>query len=54
MPGRLSLAFDPIARARELWRARWGDQASPDAMASATSVMRVQQLLLADFDARLS
>ncbi len=45
------LPFDPIARARELWVERWGEDASADAMATATSVMRVQQLLLARFDA---
>ena len=45
------LPFDPIARAEELWRARWGDDSGSVAMASATSIMRVQQLLLARFDA---
>ena len=45
------LPFDPIARAEELWRARWGDDSRSVAMASATSIMRVQQLLLARFDA---
>ena len=47
----MRLPFDPIARARELWEDRWGEGAASDAMASATSVMRVQQLLLARFDA---
>jgi DNA-binding MarR family transcriptional regulator len=46
-----SLPFDPIRRAFELWRERWGDTSEPVAMASATSIMRVQQLLLGDFDA---
>ena len=46
----MSLPFDPIRRAAELWRARWGARAQATAMASATSVMRVQQLLIADFD----
>ena len=41
------LPFDPIRRAAELWRARWGSNSQFLAMASATSVMRVQQLLLA-------
>ena len=47
----LQLRFDPIRRAAELWRRRWGPRSQPRAMASATSIMRVQQLLLADFDA---
>lgn len=47
----LRLRFDPIRRAAELWRRRWGARSQPQAMASATSIMRVQQLLLADFDA---
>jgi DNA-binding MarR family transcriptional regulator len=37
--------FDPIAEARRQWAARWPEQA--DHMAAVTSVMRVQQLLLA-------
>lgn len=45
------LPFDPIRRAAQLWRRRWGAGAQAEAMASATSIMRVQQLLLADFDA---
>lgn len=48
------LPFDPIARARELWRARWGADAPYDAMATATSIMRVQQRLLADLDAAVA
>ncbi len=47
---RPRLAFDPIRRAAELWRSRWGAHSEPLAMASATSIMRVQQLLLAEFD----
>jgi DNA-binding MarR family transcriptional regulator len=47
----VQLRFDPIRRAAELWRRRWGPRSQPRAMASATSIMRVQQLLLADFDA---
>jgi DNA-binding MarR family transcriptional regulator len=43
----LELAFDPIERAASIWRDRFGPA---DAMAAATSVMRVQQLLLAEFD----
>ena len=37
--------FDPIAEAFRQWAARWPEQA--DHMAAVTSVMRVQQLLLA-------
>jgi DNA-binding MarR family transcriptional regulator len=37
--------FDPIAEARRQWNARWPEHA--DHMAAVTSVMRVQQLLLA-------
>jgi DNA-binding MarR family transcriptional regulator len=45
------LAFDPIRRAAALWRARWGPRAQVSAMAAATSVMRVHQALLAEYDA---
>ena len=45
------LPFDPIARASQLWRERWGEGSRAQAMATATSIMRVQQLLLARFDA---
>jgi DNA-binding MarR family transcriptional regulator len=37
--------FDPIAEARRQWSARWPEHA--DHMTAVTSVMRVQQLLLA-------
>lgn len=47
----VALPFDPIRRAATLWRQRWGADAQVSAMAAATSVMRVQQALLADFDA---
>ena len=47
------LPFDPIERAEQLWRRHWGEESPYDAMAAATSVMRVQQLLLARFDAVL-
>lgn len=43
----LDLAFDPIERAAQVWRERFGPS---EAMAAATSVMRAQQLLLAEFD----
>jgi DNA-binding MarR family transcriptional regulator len=48
VPKPLRLGFDPIDRAAETWRQRFGPS---EAMAAATSVMRVQQLLLAEFDA---
>jgi len=47
----VALPFDPIRRAADLWSSRWGARSQPVAMASATSIMRVQQLLLGDFDA---
>jgi DNA-binding MarR family transcriptional regulator len=37
--------FDPLAEAHRQWHSRWPDQA--DRMAAVTSVMRVQQLVLA-------
>jgi DNA-binding MarR family transcriptional regulator len=41
-----SLRIDPIAEARRHWTARWGaEPARP--MAAVTSIMRVQQILLA-------
>ncbi len=45
----MTLPFDPIRRAASLWRARWGEQSQVPAMAAATSIMRVQQALLAGF-----
>lgn len=43
--------LDPIAEARRQWHLRWPAQA--DRMAAVTSVMRVQQLLLARVEAAL-
>ena len=43
----LGLPFDPIERAGETWEQRFGPAAS---MRAATSVFRVQQILLARFD----
>lgn len=51
MPKPIRLPFDPIVRAAELWRARWGESSQATPMATATSLMRVQQLLLTQFDA---
>jgi DNA-binding MarR family transcriptional regulator len=48
MPASRALAFDPIERAGELWNERIGDDR---AMRLATSIMRVQQLVLAALDA---
>jgi DNA-binding MarR family transcriptional regulator len=47
MNERDRLPFDPIARAGDLWEKHVGDASS---MRVATSIMRVQQLLLAEFD----
>ncbi|MGH3342660.1 MAG: MarR family winged helix-turn-helix transcriptional regulator [Carbonactinosporaceae bacterium] len=47
MPRSLNLPFDPIARAGELWTQRWGPS---EAMKAVTSVMRAQQILLAELD----
>ena len=44
------LPFDPIAEARRQWDERWEAGAS---MAASTSVMRVQQIVLARVDAAL-
>ncbi|MCS0634188.1 MarR family transcriptional regulator [Streptomyces sp. LP05-1] len=48
MPKPLSLPFDPIARADELWQRRWGPV---PAMAAITSIMRAHQILLGEVDA---
>ena len=40
------LSFDPIAQARRQWVDRWGDEPARP-MAAVTSIMRVQQILLA-------
>jgi DNA-binding MarR family transcriptional regulator len=48
VPKDASLPFDPIERAFDLWRDRWGESTS---MLAITSVMRAQQLLLARVDA---
>ena len=51
MPTPIRLAFDPITRAAQLWTQRWGRSSQAVSMASATSIMRVQQLLITDYDA---
>ncbi|MGH9061069.1 MAG: MarR family winged helix-turn-helix transcriptional regulator, partial [Acidimicrobiales bacterium] len=45
------LSFDPIAEARRQWALHWEGS---DAMAAATSIMRVQQILLGVVDRALS
>jgi len=47
VPKPLDLPFDPIGRAGEIWERTWGPAS---AMRVATSVMRVQQILLARYD----
>jgi DNA-binding MarR family transcriptional regulator len=47
MPRRLELPFDPIARAAQTWEVRFGEA---KAMAAVTTIMRVQQILLAQLD----
>jgi DNA-binding MarR family transcriptional regulator len=46
----LGLPFDPIDRAAQIWERRFGPSS---AMAAVTSIMRAQQLLLAELDAIL-
>jgi DNA-binding MarR family transcriptional regulator len=46
----LDLPFDPIARAAQTWESRFG---ASRAMAAVTTIMRVQQILLAELDALL-
>ncbi|KHL18933.1 DNA-binding MarR family transcriptional regulator [Mumia flava] len=50
MPAEPKLPFDPVERAGELWERHIGDAT---AMRLATSIMRVQQLLLTELDATL-
>jgi DNA-binding MarR family transcriptional regulator len=50
MPMAPKLPFDPIERAADIWSRRIGESTS---MKLATSIMRVQQLILAELDAAL-
>jgi DNA-binding MarR family transcriptional regulator len=50
VPKPLELPFDPIARAAQTWELRFGPAG---AMAAVTSIMRAQQILLAQLDAAL-
>jgi DNA-binding MarR family transcriptional regulator len=47
VPKPLQLPFDPIARAAQTWSERFG---AAGAMAAVTSIMRAQQILLAELD----
>lgn len=49
------LPFDPVARAGELWKKHWPDEQSSvyASMLAVTSIMRAQQILIAELDARL-
>lgn len=46
----LDLPFDPIERAASIWQRRFGDARR---MAAVTSIMRAQQILIAELDALL-
>jgi DNA-binding MarR family transcriptional regulator len=46
----LDLPFDPIERAAGIWQRRFGDSR---AMAAVTSIMRAQQILIAELDGLL-
>jgi DNA-binding MarR family transcriptional regulator len=48
----MTLPFDPIDEAARQWRTRWGDGPVP-AMAAVTSVMRVEQILMARLNSLL-
>jgi DNA-binding MarR family transcriptional regulator len=50
VPKPLDLPFDPIERAAAIWERRFGDS---KAMAAVTSIMRAQQILLAELDGML-
>ena len=49
------LAFDPIERAAELWAQHWPDEPAEvySAMRAVTSIMRAQQILIAELDGLL-
>ncbi len=49
-----TLPFDPIIRAAEQWRAHYGDDSPHEAMVTVTSIMRVQQILIAELDGALA
>jgi DNA-binding MarR family transcriptional regulator len=47
---KAALSFDPVAEAKRQWRLRWS---LAEEMAAATSIMRAQQLILADVEEQL-
>ncbi len=49
------LPFDPVDRAGERWQEHWPDEPEDvyASMRAVTSIMRAQQILIADLDARL-
>lgn len=49
-PSSPPLSFDPIAEAGRQWRTHWGEASAPP-MEAVTSIMRVQQILLARLNA---
>lgn len=49
----MTLDFDPIAEARRQWTDRWGADVAPS-MAAVTSIMRVQQIMMARLNALLA
>jgi DNA-binding MarR family transcriptional regulator len=53
--GAPPLPFDPIERAGDLWARHWPaeDPQVFDSMRAVTSIMRAQQILIAELDARL-
>ena len=52
---RIPLVFDPIERAGELWEKHWPDEPADvyAAMRAVTSIMRAQQILIAELDGLL-
>lgn len=54
MPESRALPFDPIRRAADLWEGHFGADSPIAAMASATSIMRVQQILISRLDAAVA
>jgi DNA-binding MarR family transcriptional regulator len=55
LPVAAPLPFDPIDRAAELWQRHWPDENAEvyAAMRAVTSIMRAQQVLLAELDTLL-
>ena len=47
------LPFDPITEAQRQWRERWGEEPARP-MAAVTSIMRAQQILIAQLNAMLA